>query len=471
MGLVAAMLVAAACQPIVDPSLAGQGATATASSPLQGTPEGEQEPIPGVGPALATISADSLRVRNAPNDEAEVVAGVRSGESYPVIAISSDGAWLQLEVERAAEGLGWVASSFVTLEGDITSIPIVEVEAADAEGTPAPTEEPGEEATPEPTEEAMEEATPEPTEEPAEEATPEPTEEPAEEATPAPTEEPAEEATPEPTEEPAAEAGAAVPVTADDVANATITGVYTEPVTLVDGVYEGEPVVEGSATVPTLAVIPDSTAFGDLNGDGVDDAAVLLVENSGGSGSFVYLAALTGAEGAVTNVATTLLGDRVQPQSISIADGQIVVVANTFAESDPMCCPSLQSTLTFALEGNELALVDQVDTQATEAAAEATPAPAEEATEEATPEPTEEAAEEVTPPAAGFVTVNTDGTPLRVRSAPTTEEDNKIGNVFDGETYRVLEVSADGEWIRIEVPEIDAENGGWVSAEFVVVGE
>ncbi len=300
LGLFVLVFALAACQPIQAPEAVGQD--------TPGTDAPSAETVPGVGPAMATITADSLRVRNEPSEDAEVVTGARVGETYPVIAISSDGAWLQLEIERAPEGTGWVAASFVTLEGDITNIPTVEVEAAEATAEPAEeaTEEPVEEATPEATEEPVEEAT----EEPAEEATPEATEEPAEEATPEPTEEPAEEATPEATEEPAEE-----------------------------------------ATV------------------------------------------------------------------------------------------------------------------------EATEEPAEEATPEATEEAAEEEGEAVEPPAAGFVTIVTDGTPLRVRSAPTTEEDNRVGHVFNGETYRVLEVSEDGLWVRIDVPELGLEDGGWISAEFVVMGE
>ena len=60
--------------------------------------------------------------------------------------------------------------------------------------------------------------------------------------------------------------------------------------------------------------------------------------------------------------------------------------------------------------------------------------------------------------------------PLRVRSAPTDAEDNKIGNVFNGESYPVLEISEDGLWVKIDVPEL-AEDGGWVSSEYVILGE
>ena len=75
----------------------------------------------------------------------------------------------------------------------------------------------------------------------------------------------------------------------------------------------------------------------------------------------------------------------------------------------------------------------------------------------------------MTTPEAGLgtVTISSD-LPLRVRSEPTTAVDNKVGNVFDGETYNVLEISEDGAWVRIDVPQLGLENGGWVSSEYVI---
>ncbi len=40
-------------------------------------------------------------------------------------------------------------------------------------------------------------------------------------------------------------------------------------------------------------------------------------------------------------------------------------------------------------------------------------------------------------------------------AAPTADEDNKVGNVFDGEIYRALEASEDGLWVKIDVPELE----------------
>ncbi len=279
------VLVLSACQPIVDPALLESQQPAAAEEAAQ------PAPVIDVEPAKATVNTRSLRVRQGPGESFEQIGSIREGETYDVLGMSSDGAWIQVAVEELEGGSGWVSTELVILEGDITNIPTVEAEAAPvAEATP----EPAEEAAPEATEEPAEEAAPEATEEPAEEAAPEATEEPAEEAAPEATEEPAEEAAPEATEEPA---------------------------------------------------------------------------------------------------------------------------------------------------------------------------------EEAAPEATEEPADEaVTPPPAGYALIQA-VPPLRVRSAPTADEDNKVGNVFDGEIYRVLEVSEDGLWVKIDVPELELEDGGWVSAEFVILGE
>jgi hypothetical protein len=135
--------------------------------------------------------------------------------------------------------------------------------------------------------------------------------------------------------------------------NAEYQGIYQEPIQLANGTYEGEPFVEGGASRPTVAFI-EPYAFGDLNGDGVDDAAVLLVESSGGSGSFVYLAAVLNQEGTPENADTLLLGDRVQVQSLTIADGQISVTMLTHGPDDPMCCPTQEVQQTYELQENRL---------------------------------------------------------------------------------------------------------------------
>jgi len=143
-------------------------------------------------------------------------------------------------------------------------------------------------------------------------------------------------------------------LTTDQLANATYSGIYDEPVTLTDGVYEGEPFVEGGAARPTVTLVP-MTAFGDLNGDGVDDAAVLLSENSGGSGVFTYLAAVVNDNGQPVNAGTVMLGDRVQIKSMVIENEQIEIEMITQGPNDPMCCATLKVRQTYALQDGQLA--------------------------------------------------------------------------------------------------------------------
>lgn len=114
-------------------------------------------------------------------------------------------------------------------------------------------------------------------------------------------------------------------LSSEQLQNAVYQGIYDEPVQLNEGKYEGEPFVEGGASRPTVTLAENLMASGDLNGDSIDDAAVILVEDSGGSGTFSYLAAVLDQDGQPVNQATLLLGDRVNLKAIAIKDGQIVV--------------------------------------------------------------------------------------------------------------------------------------------------
>ncbi len=78
-----------------------------------------------------------------------------------------------------------------------------------------------------------------------------------------------------------------------------------------------------------------------------------------------------------------------------------------------------------------------------------------------------------TAPAPGYALVSTDGIRLRVRSEPSAEAEI-VGYVYNGESYRVLDSSADGLWVLLagaEQTPTDNPNGGWVSVEFLLIGQ
>jgi heat shock protein HslJ len=123
---------------------------------------------------------------------------------------------------------------------------------------------------------------------------------------------------------------------------------------LTDGEYR-KPIVEGSATELVIRLM--DVVFGDLDGDGVSDAAVILITDPGGSGTFFELAAVVNRDGNPEHVATVSLGDRAQIEALSIEAGQVVVEMITHGPDDPMCCPTQQVVQTYALQGNELVQV------------------------------------------------------------------------------------------------------------------
>jgi hypothetical protein len=141
-------------------------------------------------------------------------------------------------------------------------------------------------------------------------------------------------------------------LTRQDLENLEYRGIYDQAVKLSAGQYSGPPFVEGGASRPTLVL--QTQASGDLDQDGVADAAVLLVENSGGSGSFTYLAAVLNANGIPVNTSTILLGDRVKVQSIQVADNQIHLSILTHAPKDALCCPTQEAEMKFLLKAGQL---------------------------------------------------------------------------------------------------------------------
>jgi predicted small lipoprotein YifL len=125
---------------------------------------------------------------------------------------------------------------------------------------------------------------------------------------------------------------------------------------LTDGKYEEE-IVPGSASKLVIVVYPDMYAFGDLNGDGVDDAAVVLATSGGGSGTFISLEAVINDKGTPKHIASASLGDRARIQSIAIQSGEITVNMITHGPQDPLCCPTLEVTQKYKLQGDKLTQV------------------------------------------------------------------------------------------------------------------
>lgn len=157
------------------------------------------------------------------------------------------------------------------------------------------------------------------------------------------------------------QASDAAALTDEALANATYQSEYVESgeVTLTDGVYHVEPAAGEVGPRVHVELVEEWNTYGDLNGDGVDDAAVILSSNTGGSGVFFDVAAVLNQGGEPQHVASAFLGDRVVINSLAITDGTIVVDMIQQAADDPLCCPSQRTVRTYALDDSGLVLLSE----------------------------------------------------------------------------------------------------------------
>ncbi|HZN04272.1 MAG TPA: hypothetical protein VFD06_11885 [Candidatus Polarisedimenticolia bacterium] len=137
------------------------------------------------------------------------------------------------------------------------------------------------------------------------------------------------------------------PAPIDD--EALMNGVYcssdivTEgPVRLANGQWSAED-DEGRQTLE----LGKDRARGDLDGDGREDAAVVLMGSGGGSGVFVDLALVLDRNGVPLHAASVALGDRVQVHGVSIEGNEVIVDVTQHGPGDPVCCPTQRVTRRF----------------------------------------------------------------------------------------------------------------------------
>jgi uncharacterized membrane protein/heat shock protein HslJ len=123
-------------------------------------------------------------------------------------------------------------------------------------------------------------------------------------------------------------------------------------VKLSNGTYRGKLVPDSASEL--IVMLSDHVAFGDLNGDGAEDAVVVLISDPGGSGRFRHLGVVINEKGSPQHVASQLLGDRVKVNSLSVRSGEVAVQMMTHGPKDPMCCPTLKVTWNYVLQEGKL---------------------------------------------------------------------------------------------------------------------
>jgi len=152
-------------------------------------------------------------------------------------------------------------------------------------------------------------------------------------------------------------------LTIEQLENATYSGIGLDeqPITLIAGEYESEPLAEGITDRQRVTLVPYGVHFGDLDGDGADDAVVFLSENTGGTGDFTYIAAQLNQDGQPVDAGSVWIEDRIQIISVAIEDGQVMLEVTAQGPGDAACCKTHKTQKSYALQGGQLAELPSAD--------------------------------------------------------------------------------------------------------------
>ncbi len=101
----------------------------------------------------------------------------------------------------------------------------------------------------------------------------------------------------------------------------------------------------GSSSVNILLMFGEPV-YGDLDGDGDTDAAILLANSPGGSGTFYYAVLAIKNGKSYTSTNALLLGDRITPQTVEIKEGRALYNYAVRKDTDPVTTsPSIGKSL------------------------------------------------------------------------------------------------------------------------------
>jgi hypothetical protein len=133
-------------------------------------------------------------------------------------------------------------------------------------------------------------------------------------------------------------------------------------ITLHNGSHEME-AAPGSATkIKTRLHGPLVSA--NLNDDSQEDAALILIHDPGGSGTFYYVAAAVNVDGLYQGTNAVLLGDRISPQNLQVRHGLISASYYDRRSEEPMIVPpSVARSKHLIIEKNELKEIETLEAE------------------------------------------------------------------------------------------------------------
>ena len=135
---------------------------------------------------------------------------------------------------------------------------------------------------------------------------------------------------------------------------------FKERVALVDGRYERR-YPEGASEL-YVSIDSEKPIFGDLDNDGINEAASIAYWSGGGSGTWRELVILKNKDGYPIFVTSKDLGGGTIINSLTVDSGVITLDMNIHGPEDAMCCPTLKKVAQYKLVGTELVETKETST-------------------------------------------------------------------------------------------------------------
>lgn len=134
--------------------------------------------------------------------------------------------------------------------------------------------------------------------------------------------------------------------------------VGNQVIQFVNGGYADPAFVQGSADHGIAgADMGTARGFGDMNGDGTEDAAFSLLIKTGGTGTFVHIVVVLNVGGNPQPVPALYVGDRDIVNALRIDNGVLTADLTVHGPNDGGCCPSVPATWIIKLQGGALVKV------------------------------------------------------------------------------------------------------------------
>lgn len=126
---------------------------------------------------------------------------------------------------------------------------------------------------------------------------------------------------------------------------------FSEQASLVNGLYEWNYISEDNVFSYYRLEYTGQYVYGDFNHDGLEDAAVIVIENSGGNADWYTLAFLINDGKKFVHQASGVLDDRAIINSIRHKNGKVIVDMFSHQDGDCMGGPTYHVKSVFEYSG------------------------------------------------------------------------------------------------------------------------